>query len=261
MGALPAASEDAKVPAITVEGICTEIAKAAETHDLPKPFFARLIWKESRFDIRAISPVGAQGIAQFMPATAKIRGLADPFDPLQAIPASASFLADLRREFGNLGLAAAAYNSGGGRVSRWLARRGGLPAETRDYVLSITGKPAEHFRERSQKLDAKPLAKDKDFMAACKDMRIVTTRASLRPPWGAVVAGGRNRRAAIIAYERARRLAPRVITPGKMVIVRRRGPGAGPLYTSRVGAGSRGEARKICLRASRAGVRCYLRRN
>jgi len=52
-------------------------------------FFARLIWKESRFDIKAVSPAGAQGVAQFMPATAKRRGLADPFDPEQAIPASA----------------------------------------------------------------------------------------------------------------------------------------------------------------------------
>ena len=57
----------------------------------------------------AVSRAGAQGVAQFMPATAKWRGLADPFDPLEAIAQSAKLLRDLRREFGNLGLAAAAY--------------------------------------------------------------------------------------------------------------------------------------------------------
>ena len=57
------------------ERICTLIRNAAAAHGLPADFFARLIWKESRFDIRALSPAGAQGIAQFMPQTAKIRGL------------------------------------------------------------------------------------------------------------------------------------------------------------------------------------------
>ena len=73
------------------ERICTLIRNAAVAHGLPADFFARLIWKESRFDIRALSPAGAQGIAQFMPQTAKIRGLKDPWDPAQAIPASAHF--------------------------------------------------------------------------------------------------------------------------------------------------------------------------
>jgi hypothetical protein len=65
-----------------------------------------------------------------MPATARWRGLADPFDPLEAIAQTAKLLRDLRREFGNLGLAAAAYNAGPGRVRDWLAGRRGLPRET-----------------------------------------------------------------------------------------------------------------------------------
>ncbi|MEM9370297.1 MAG: lytic transglycosylase domain-containing protein, partial [Pseudomonadota bacterium] len=102
-----------------VDRICDTIKSAADRNGLPRPFFARLIWKESRFDIKAVSPVGAQGIAQFMPATAKERGLANPFDPAQAIPASAHYLADLKEAFGNWGLAAAAYNGGPDRVSRF----------------------------------------------------------------------------------------------------------------------------------------------
>src|SRR5690606_41926809 len=63
-------------------------------------------------DLNAVSYKGAQGIAQFMPGTAEERGLADPFEPKSAIGHSASLLTDLRREFGNFGLAAAAYNAG-----------------------------------------------------------------------------------------------------------------------------------------------------
>ena len=59
---------------LAVARICRLIEVNAETHDLPKDFFARLIWKESRFDPDAVSPAGAEGIAQFMPGTAKMRG-------------------------------------------------------------------------------------------------------------------------------------------------------------------------------------------
>ena len=122
----------------TTAEICSQIEKSAEQWKLSKHFFARLIWKESRFDIRAVSPVGAQGIAQFMPATAKARGLKDPYDPAQAIPASASLLSFHRGQFGNLGLAAAAYNAGPGRVQRWLNGRSSLPFETEDYVEDLS---------------------------------------------------------------------------------------------------------------------------
>jgi soluble lytic murein transglycosylase-like protein len=83
-----------------------------------------------------VSRAGAQGVAQFMPATARWRGLADPFDPVEAIAKSAKLLRDLRRDFGNLGLAAAAYNAGPARVRDWLAGRRGLPRETRPCVAS-----------------------------------------------------------------------------------------------------------------------------
>ncbi|MEM7730478.1 MAG: lytic transglycosylase domain-containing protein, partial [Pseudomonadota bacterium] len=93
-------------------GICRMIELSARAHGLPPEFLARLIWQESRFDRYARSPVGAQGIAQFMPYTAAERGLEDPDDPRQAIPAAAQFLRHLHNRFGNLGLAAAAYNGG-----------------------------------------------------------------------------------------------------------------------------------------------------
>ncbi len=102
------------------------IESAARESNLPLEFFARVIWQESRFRPDAIGPLTksgrrAQGIAQFMPGTASERGLLDPFNPVLALPKSAEFLAELREQFGNLGLAAAAYNAGPRRVQEWLA--------------------------------------------------------------------------------------------------------------------------------------------
>jgi len=68
----------------TIGRICDLIEAEADRNGVPRDFFARLIWKESRFDANAVSPVGAEGIAQFMPGTARLRGLADPFDIDQA---------------------------------------------------------------------------------------------------------------------------------------------------------------------------------
>ena len=123
--------------------VCRLIERAAGANRLPVEFLTRLIWRESSFRPGAVSPAGARGIAQFMPGTAQERGLADPFDPEQAIPKAAHLLADLRRRFGNLGVAAAAYNAGPARVSDWLQRPGGLPAETRAYVRFVTRSAVE----------------------------------------------------------------------------------------------------------------------
>src|SRR6185369_1729463 len=128
----------------TVDEICRTLAQAAADNDLPEEFFTRLIWQESRFDSAAVSPAGAQGIAQFMPQTAALRGLANAFEPLQALRESASYLRELRTTFrGNLGLAAAAYNAGPGQVEAWLAGRRSLPFETQAYVRIVTGYAAE----------------------------------------------------------------------------------------------------------------------
>src|SRR5689334_2455666 len=134
----------------TRESICLIIESAARESNLPLEFFARVIWQESRFRPDAVGPMTrrgqrAQGIAQFMPGTAGERGLLDPFNPVQALPKSAEFLAELREQFGNLGLAAAAYNAGPRRVQEWLAGSGGMPSETRNYVYAITGSSVEDW--------------------------------------------------------------------------------------------------------------------
>jgi hypothetical protein len=127
------------------ELICRVVDGEAAANRLPADFLARILWKESHLRNDAISPAGAEGIAQFMPRTAAEYGLSDPRDPGPAIATAARLLADLKIQFGNLGLAAAAYNAGTGRVMRWLRRQSDLPAETRLYVAAVTGRPVEEW--------------------------------------------------------------------------------------------------------------------
>ncbi|MFY9685920.1 MAG: lytic transglycosylase domain-containing protein [Pseudolabrys sp.] len=128
--------------------ICTTVTESAHSNDLPLPFLIHLLFQESRFKPDVVSRAGAQGIAQFMPETAATVGLNNPFDPIQAIAASARLLGDLMRRFGNLGLAAAAYNAGPRRIQDWLDKKGKLPEETQHYVKTITGRPAETWKGR-----------------------------------------------------------------------------------------------------------------
>ena len=142
---------ESSAPALSHSELCSSLVEVAHANALPLGFFTNLIWQESRFDHEAISPVGAMGIAQFMPDTAEGVGLEDAFNGREALPASAKLLRTLIDRFGNLGLAAAAYNAGPKRVSDWLAQRSGLPKETRDYVSVITGKPVEEWRGVKEK--------------------------------------------------------------------------------------------------------------
>lgn len=125
--------------------ICHAVERVSAENDLPVEFFIRLIWQESKFESRLISRKGARGIAQFMPATAAERGLRNPFEPVQSLKESASYLRELFITFGNLGLAAAAYNAGPGRISHWLAGKAHLPDETEKYVEIVTGRPIQEW--------------------------------------------------------------------------------------------------------------------
>lgn len=137
------------------------IEHTADASGLPVDFFLRLLQQESGLDHRAVSRAGAQGVAQFMPATAAERGLIDPFDPFEAIPKAAEFLREQRAAFGSLGMAAAAYNAGPQRVRNWLAGRSSLPQETRAYVSKITGRSAEDWRQSGDMLAiAEPVIRD-----------------------------------------------------------------------------------------------------
>jgi len=113
------------------------IAKAARRWSVAGTLLAAQLYKESGFNPFARSPAGAQGIAQFMPGTARAMGLADPFDAERSIDAQAHLMRDLLRQFGSVPLALAAYNAGPAPVSRC----GCVPPipETQAYVADILG--------------------------------------------------------------------------------------------------------------------------
>jgi soluble lytic murein transglycosylase-like protein len=137
-----------RLAALSRTGVCNTIVSVARANGLPIPFFANLIWQESSFRSRTISPAGALGMAQFIPEAAVEQDLMNPFEPVHALFASGRLLRRLHQHFGNLGLAAAAYNAGPQRIHDWMAVRRGLPAETRDYVRRITGHQAERWLSR-----------------------------------------------------------------------------------------------------------------
>lgn len=116
------------------------IGKAAVDNDLPPELLAAQIKQESGFNPMAVSHVGAAGISQFMPGTAKEMGVSDPFNPQQAIPAGARYLRqNIDRFGGSVPLGLAAYNAGPGRVQQSGGDISRLPTETQNYVQNITG--------------------------------------------------------------------------------------------------------------------------
>ncbi len=116
------------------------VFKAAVGQDLPPQLLASALRQESGFDPNAVSPKGAQGIGQFMPPTAREMGLSDPFNPQQAIPASAAYLRQNIDKFGgSVPQGVAAYNAGPGRVAQAGGDMSRLPAETQQYVQNVMG--------------------------------------------------------------------------------------------------------------------------
>lgn len=114
------------------------VAMLAARYDLSPSLLEALVWQESRWNPQAVSPVGARGLAQLMPGTARMLGV-DPGDPLANLEGGARYLRQQLDTFGgDVEKALAAYNAGPGRV----ARAGGVPAirETQDYVRAILGR-------------------------------------------------------------------------------------------------------------------------
>ncbi len=275
--ALPAAAEETPGRRCSSDGMlcirldtyipdtCRMIETAAEAAELDTAFFARLIWKESLFDAAAVSHAGAQGIAQFMPGTAALRGLEDPFNPVQALDASATYLAELSARFGNIGLAAVAYNGGEDRAARFIAGNGGLPFETRDYVFSITGHSAETWRDEPPESVDLRLDGETPFGEACVELAANRTLREFAAPvraWGVVVAAQRTHGAARRSYDRVQRQHPGLLSAESPAIIRTRPPGSPvPRYTAQIGRDSRSEALAVCNQLRSAGGTCLVMRN
>lgn len=251
------------------EDVCAIIGREAEYRGLPHQFFARLIWRESLFDPNAVSPVGAEGIAQFMPYTAKMRGLDDPFAPHKALPASAHFLAELKQDFGNLGLAAAGYNAGPGAVANWLSGKSQLPYETQDYVMFVTGRPAEDWASRTAAHAIPPIGNDKNFQDDC--VKLVNRQLNPSPPveraprkpWGVVLSGGFSQSRALQAFQRIKNRYPSVLANAKPYIARKKNLSMGRrrMVSISVGAETRSEAEKLCAKIRALGGACIVEKN
>ena len=275
--AAPAPAAESKASASTRESICLLIEAAARANGLPVEFFARVIWLESRFRPDAVGPLTrsgsrAEGIAQFMPATAAERSLLDPFDPVQALPKSAEFLRELQVEFGNFGLAAAAYNAGPQRLRDWLAGTRTMPAETRNYVFAITGASVDDWAAGGKDVEGAQAA-----MPGCGTLIALLKTApnpfidalqqrvatGARQPWGVQLSAGFARHRVLAAYARLE-TRYRAVLAGQdptILATRLRSRGTRAFYQMRVGAPTRPAADKLCASLRRAGAACMVLRN
>jgi Transglycosylase SLT domain/SPOR domain len=252
---------------------CQTLQSAAPANDLPLEFLTRLIWQESRFNDFEISRAGAQGIAQFMPATARDVKLANPFDAITAINKSAEMLHSLTRQFGNLGLAAAAYNAGPKRVSDWLVRRRPLPQETVHYVRLITGHAPDEWRmpqASSTNLNlpvAVPCPQIVKLFAAGQTMtgkestQTGTADAPPRKVWGMQLTGDSSQGAALAAFYKMQKTYFSVLGSHEPLVLRSSAGRNASWYRVRVGANTRNDAERLCSSLRAVGGSCLVQMN
>jgi hypothetical protein len=256
-----------------VEIVCPLMQQQTEERGLPPMPFVRLIWRESRFNPNAVSPKGAQGIAQFMPGTAADRGLDNPFEPKSAIQHSASLLADLKKVFGNFGLAAAAYNAGEERVRGWLAGSRILPGETQRYVMFVTGRAAEEWKLPETELPESLKTEGDTVQDSCKKLAPLVVRAVYETepltasgawrPWGAHVSSAFSKGQALERFSRLRRTHASVLADREPFVLPERNLSRGrrALYMVQIGADSRADAREVCAALRRDGGACIVQKN
>ncbi|TXI10259.1 MAG: lytic transglycosylase domain-containing protein [Rhizobium sp.] len=249
--------------------LCTAIEYFAHANHLPPDYLARLVWRESLFRSDAVSPKGARGIAQFMPGTAKLRGVRDSYDALEALGKAATYLDELRNRFGNLGLAAAAYNAGEAGLANFL-NSGGLPYETRNYVSAITAHSVEEWRDNPPDVAAPVLDKSKPFVDSCV---MLAQSRRLRPipleqerpwaPWGAQLAEHFQLDAARRLFASNVKRLPSPLNTEKPLIVRQRNADFGRRirFAARIGRQTREEADAICTQVRQQGGSCLVFKN
>src|SRR6516165_825667 len=251
--------------------ICQMVESAAAANGLPFEFFAQVIWQESRFRPDTVGPITrtgqrAQGIAQFMPMTAAERLLHDPFDPVQALPKSAEFLRELRAQFGNLGLAAAAYNAGPQRVQDWLSGKRTLPSETLAYVRSVTGHSAEEWKRPDARTWQVSIASDTPCVGTTKLAAKPAPAAPSAPPapsaaWAVQLIGDRLESNALSRYAQLQKKYQAILGGREPLVVRTTMGNAAIWHRIRIAADTREAAETLCSRLRAAGGSCLVQSN
>jgi Transglycosylase SLT domain len=251
--------------------VCQVVRSTAAANGLPFEFFAQVIWQESRFRSDAVGPITrsgqrAQGIAQFMPKTAAERLLHDPFDPVEALPKSAEFLRELWAQFGNLGLAAAAYNAGPQRIRDWLAGKRTLPSETLTYVRIVTGHSVQEWARSEQVVLAITIPREMSCGETAKVVERPQSPLAVsrpKPIWIAQLIGDSSETNALTRFRQLQKKHQALLGIYEPVIIRTTlRARAEPIWTRiRVELDTRQAAESLCSRLEVVGEHCLVQRN
>ena len=254
------------------QALCRMIEGAAASHRMPVDFFTRSSGRRAAFGRARRAGRGRRAWRSSCRGPPRERGLADPFDPEQAIPKSAELLDELRGRFGNLGLAAAAYNGGPARVEAWLAGRGGLPA--RHAIMSRASPAARRTTGPRRARRCRPMQPEGPptkclvLVAAFRrgsDRRMIEAyggpiEESPLAPWGVQLAGNFSKERALASYARARARHADILREVVPMVIgtRMRSRGTRAFYRVRIPAATRQAAVDICGRLHKAGGACVV---
>jgi hypothetical protein len=201
-----------------------------------------------------------------MPATAHDRHLANPFDPAEALARSAELLRDLKEQFGNFGLAAAAYNAGPRRVRAWLGGARQLPGETLAYVRIVTGRTAAEWARGTASLE-NAVPNDvpcPTFANAARGARVsrVRPRQQATGEWVVQLFGDRSEAKVLSNYRRLQERHSALLGDARAVVVRATGSNGITVWNRlRIVAPERRAAQNLCSQLRSAGETCIVQQN
>jgi hypothetical protein len=176
----------------------------------------------------------------------------------------------LRTQFGNLGLAAAAYNAGEQRVIDWQAGNGGMPEETRDYVQFVTGQSIEDWKVKDANFTVPAIGKESSFAANCVALAMRTgqlagthMRSAGRQPWGALLAVGFSESRTVSMFQRLKLRFPQIIANRDPLILRKKNLSRGTrkMVFVMLGEKSAAAANEMCGKLQAAGAPCIVQKN
>jgi hypothetical protein len=186
-------------------------------------------------------------------------------------------LNELRTQFGNLGLAAAAYNAGPHRVRQWLVGRGHLPGETRAYVQAVTGHSVEDWAASRASAHAdlsagsKPCSEIAGLISAGHVRVPAHLPASMSSapvleqpvaaPWGLQLIGDSSEVRALSAYRALQQRFPEILGDRNPLVLRTPAKGPASWYRVRVAETTLQRANELCARLLSAGASCLVQRN